>query len=135
MYFSIDSTTDVPIYEQIVRQVQLAVADGTLTGGQMLPSVRQLARDLPLNPNTIARAYRDLQTHGVVEPLRGRGVAVRRDALDRCRQARDQLVAGALTAAIDNALAGGIDADRLREIFDAQLQQATRPDASPGDSP
>jgi len=60
MFFSIDAASDVPIYEQIVRQVKLAVADGTLVGGQMLPSVRQLSRDIALNPNTIARAYREL---------------------------------------------------------------------------
>ena len=49
MFFSIETSGDVPIYEQIVRQVKLAVADGVLTGGQMVPSVRQLASELAIN--------------------------------------------------------------------------------------
>ena len=52
MFFSIDPSGDVPIYEQIVRQVKLAVADGVLVGGQMVPSVRQLSKNLAINPNT-----------------------------------------------------------------------------------
>ena len=121
MFFSIDADGDIPIYEQLVRQVKLAVADGILVGGQMLPSVRQLASDLAINSNTIARAYQELQADHVVESLRGRGMVVRRDALRRCTKARNSLVADAVRRALADALSGGMTIDELRELFEAEL--------------
>lgn len=123
MFFSIDPAGDVPIYEQIVRQVKLAVADGLLIGGQMVPSVRQLSKELTINPNTIARAYQELQTDEVLEPLRGRGMVVRRDAVSRCTEARDSLVADAVRRVLSDALSGGMSPDALRELFESELSQ------------
>ena len=80
MFFSIDPQNGVAIYEQIVRQVKFAIAEGTLGPGQLLPSVRLLSQQLAINPNTIARAYLQLQADEVVESLRGRGMAVSTDA-------------------------------------------------------
>ncbi len=135
MFFSIDPAGDVPIYEQIVRQVKLAVADGLLVGGQMVPSVRQLASDLAINPNTIARAYQELQSDLVLESLRGRGMVVRRDSILRCTKARNNLVAEGVRQALADALSGGMTADELRELFEAELSlQATsgKPNGKPG---
>ena len=133
MFFSIDADGDLPIYEQIVRQVKLAVADGILVGGQMLPSVRQLANELAINSNTIARAYQELQSDHVLESLRGRGMVVRRDAVKRCTKARNALVADGVRRALADALAGGMTTDELRELFETelsrqseQLERATR---------
>ncbi|MCG8653464.1 MAG: GntR family transcriptional regulator [Pirellulales bacterium] len=126
MFFSIDPSGDVPIYEQIVRQVKLAVADGVLVGGQMLPSVRQLAAELAINPNTIARAYQQLQSDRVLESLRGRGMVVRRDAVSRCTKARNHLVIEAVRRALADALAGGMTPDALRELFEAELATQTQ---------
>ncbi|KAA5546893.1 GntR family transcriptional regulator [Roseiconus nitratireducens] len=123
MYFSIDTDGAVPIYEQIVRQVKLAVADGILVGGQRVPSVRQLASQLAINSNTIARAYQELQADHVLEPLRGRGMIVRRDAINRCTKARNALVADGVRRALADALAGGMTADELREVFEMELQR------------
>jgi GntR family transcriptional regulator len=121
MFFSIDPSGDVPIYEQIVRQVKLAVADRVLVGGQMVPSVRQLAKELAINPNTIARAYQQLQSDGVLEPLRGRGLVVRRDSVSRCTKARNSFVVEGVRRALADALAGGMSADDLREVFETEL--------------
>lgn len=127
MFFSIDADGDVPIYEQIVRQVKLAVADGVLVGGQMVPSVRQLANELAINSNTIARAYQELQADLVLEPLRGRGMVVRRDAVKRCTKARNSLVADSFRRAVSEALSGGMTVDELRSLFEAELaEQASR---------
>ena len=123
MFFSIDSDGDVPIYEQIVRQVKLAVADGILVGGQMVPSVRQLAHELAINSNTIARAYQELQADRVLESLRGRGMVVRRDAIRRCTKARNSLVIESFRRALADALAGGMTAEELRELFEAELSR------------
>ena len=126
MFFSIDPNGDVPIYEQIVRQVKLAVADGVLVGGQMVPSVRHLSRELAINPNTIARAYQQLQNDEVLESLRGRGMVVRRDSRSRCTEARNSLVVDAFRRALADALAGGMNPETLRQLFEAELNhQAT----------
>jgi len=125
MFFSIDTDGDTPIYEQLVRQIKLAIADGVLVGGQMVPSVRQLASELALNSNTIARAYQQLQTDQILEPLRGRGMVVRRDALRRCTKARNVLVVDALRQTLSDALAGGMSDQELRDVFESELAQAT----------
>lgn len=123
MFFQIDAADEVPIYEQIVRQIKLAVADGTLVGGQMVPSVRQLASDLAINPNTIARAYGQLQNDLVLEPLRGRGLVVRRDAVNRCTKARNVIVGQAMRRLIDDAISGGMQPDELTDQFQAELSK------------
>jgi GntR family transcriptional regulator len=123
MFFSIEPNGDVPIYEQIVRQVKLAVADGVLVGGQMVPSVRHLSKDLAINPNTIAKAYQQLQNDLVLEPLRGRGLVVRRDSLTRCTKARNSLVADGVRRALADALAGGMRVEELRELFETELAE------------
>ena len=121
MYFSIDPNGEVPIYEQLVRQVKLAVADGVLVGGQMVPSVRQLSKDLAINPNTIARAYQELQSDLVLEPRRGRGLVVRRDSVTRCTKARNLLVAETVRRALADALSGGMSVAELRDLFESEL--------------
>ncbi len=123
MFFSIDSANGIPIYEQLIRQVKLAVADGVISGGQMVPSVRQLASELAINPNTIQRAYQQLQADRVLESIRGRGLAVRRDALARCTKARNTLVAESLTRLLSDALSGGVTPAELRALFEAELQR------------
>lgn len=116
MFFSVDPGNGVPVYDQIVRQVKYAVADGTLADGQRIPSVRQLAADLALNPNTIARAYTQLQQDGVVESLRGRGMVVAPGALALCQEAREELIARRLESVVREALAGGLSVDRLHAM-------------------
>ena len=89
----------------------------------MVPSVRQLASELAINPNTIQRAYQQLQTDRVLEVVRGRGLAVRRDALDRCTKARNTLVGDSLRRLLSDALIGGITPEELRTLFESELQR------------
>lgn len=131
MFFTIEPNGDVPIYEQIVRQVKLAVADGVLVGGQMVPSVRQLSKDLAINPNTIAKAYQQLQNDLVLEPLRGRGLVVRRDSVTRCTKARNSLVADGVRRALADALAGGMSVEELRELFESELAEQSSSNGQP----
>ena len=122
MFFSIDPTNGVAIYEQIVRQVNFAVAEGTLCPGQLLPSVRQLGQQLAINPNTIARAYQQLQADQVIESLRGRGLAVCAGATQRCREVRRSLIAERLRSALAEALHGGLKVEEIHEIVEGELQ-------------
>lgn len=76
MWLHIDSTSGVPIYLQIVQQIRSAVATGVLEEGEELPSVRELAVELAVNPNTVAKAYRELQRDGIISVARGSGTYV-----------------------------------------------------------
>ncbi|MFC1735250.1 GntR family transcriptional regulator [Candidatus Hydrogenedentota bacterium] len=76
MHITINNESREPIYSQIVSQVRLGVASGELEAGHKLPSVRELARTLSLNPNTVAKAYTDLERAGVVRSRRGHGTFI-----------------------------------------------------------
>lgn len=74
--FRLDPGSGVPLYRQVIDQVLLAVADGRLGPGTQLPTVRQLAVDLAVNLNTVARAYREMEIRGIVETQQGTGTFV-----------------------------------------------------------
>ncbi|MGZ4107993.1 MAG: GntR family transcriptional regulator [Tumebacillaceae bacterium] len=76
MWFNVDQRSSVPIYQQIVHGVKEAVAKGVLVQGDKLPSVRELAGQITINHNTIAKAYQELEREGIIETLRGRGTFV-----------------------------------------------------------
>jgi GntR family transcriptional regulator len=122
MFFSIDADNGVAIYEQIVRQVKFAVANGVLVPGQLLPSVRTLAVKLAINPNTVAKAFQQLQADGVVVPLRGRGLAVQQEAVGLCRVARREILEDRIRSAITEALHGGLSAKEVRRLALDQIQ-------------
>ena len=74
--FSLDPKSGVPFYKQIILQIQVAIADGRLTRGEQLPTVRSLAVDLQINPNTVARAYNELEIRGIVSTQQGTGTFI-----------------------------------------------------------
>ncbi|HTW31365.1 MAG TPA: GntR family transcriptional regulator [Candidatus Sulfotelmatobacter sp.] len=74
--FSLDLHTGVPVYRQLIDQVRAGVASGSLTSGDQLPTVRQLAVDLAINPNTVMRAYRELELGGLLETHQGTGTFI-----------------------------------------------------------
>ncbi len=92
-----------PIYGQIADRVKFAVAAGVLRPGELVPSVRELSKQLVVNPNTVARAYRELQNEGLLEPVRGTGLQVAEGAVERCRQARSEFVRERIRGAFEEA--------------------------------
>ena len=106
-----------PIYGQIADRVKFAVAAGVLRPGDLVPSVRELSKQLVVNPNTVARAYRELQTEGLIEPVRGTGLQVAEGAAERCRQARNEFVRGRLRAAIEEARQTELDPAEIETIL------------------
>ncbi|HLN61565.1 MAG TPA: GntR family transcriptional regulator [Symbiobacteriaceae bacterium] len=123
MWLHIDPSSGTPIYRQIVDQVRQAVASGVLRPGDRLPSVREMAVELAVNPNTIAKAYQELERDGVIDTPRGRGsyVADREHSLsdeERLRQfgeAVDRLVADAYRLRIDARTAEALLRERMAE--------------------
>ncbi len=89
--FALDLRSGVPVYRQVIDQVRAGLASGSLAAGDQLPTVRQLAVDLAINPNTVMRAYRELELGGLIETHQGTGTFVgekkiRRDDAERQRQ-------------------------------------------------
>lgn len=119
MRWRVDPSHAGPVYQQIAQLVKRGVATGRLAVGEKLPSVRELARELVINPNTIAKAYRELETEGVVESRRGAGtfVAERRVVLkadERRRRFRE-----ALESVLLDAVAMGLTGDEVDRIYEA----------------
>jgi GntR family transcriptional regulator len=113
----LNTADERPIYGQIVDRVKFAVAGGVLRPGERVPSVRELSKQLVVNPNTVARAYRDLQTEGLLESVRGMGLQVAEGAVDRCRAARRELVRQRLRRAIEEARQSRMDPAEIEAIF------------------
>jgi GntR family transcriptional regulator len=121
---TVDSRSGVPIYLQIIEQIKRSVALGVLQAGEQLPTVKQLALDLTVNPNTVARAYRDLERDSVIETAPGRGSFVRGDgAIDSARNAADDVARDALSIALREAKAVGLSRDDVRTLIDASLDR------------
>jgi GntR family transcriptional regulator len=117
MLYQLNTSDDRPIYSQIGDQVKFAVASGLLRPGELVPSVRELAKQLVVNPNTVARAYRDLQTEGVLESLRGTGLQVAQGAGETCRQGRREFVRRRLRDALDEARRSNLPFDEIEAIL------------------
>jgi GntR family transcriptional regulator len=123
MFLSIDVHSDVAIYLQICLQVKFAVAAGTLQPGQLLPSARVLSGKLAINPNTVARAFTQLQSDGVIESLRGRGMVVCDGAGKLCRKEREQVLGERIGNALAEAWNAGLDASKIQSIIDAEIKR------------
>jgi GntR family transcriptional regulator len=99
--FTLDAASGVPVYRQIIDQVLLAISSGKLAGGNQLPTVRQVAVDLAINPNTVLRAYRELEIRGTLATQQGLGTFVTSQRVvesDVARQARLTRLAGECAA-------------------------------------
>lgn len=126
MFIHVDAHNGLAVYDQIVRQVIFAVADGAIRAGELVPSVRELARELTINPNTVARAYRQLQDDGVLEPVRGTGLAVAASAQKHCQAARTKLVGTRLRQTLGEAVHSGLDDGQIGSLVNDELSVVRR---------
>lgn len=128
--FHIDQQSRVPIYEQLFRQVLSLAASGLLEENQQMPSVRQLASDLGINPNTVQKAYRELEREGLIYSVPGRGsFLTSTDIHERHFTAELQ---AKLEEGIELALKSGFSADEIQKIFERALAQAVAERAAQG---
>ena len=118
MQIRVTENDGTPIYAQIVRQVKFLVASGRLSEGERLPSVRRLAEQLLVNPNTVARAYRDLEAEDVVVARRGAGVFVAENGSRLSRRERLRILRERIDALLVEARQLDVDAATLRELVD-----------------
>lgn len=119
--FTISTGSKVPIYQQITNQVWMAVATGKLAVGDQLPSVRALAEELVVNPNTIAHAYSDLTRDGLIESRPGRGVFIAQKRKVFTPEEAWRRLEPLLDAAIAEAMALDFSRQELQAAFNRKL--------------
>jgi GntR family transcriptional regulator len=119
--FSLDPHSGVPVYRQLIDQVQAGVAAGSLNPGEQLPTVRQVAVDLTINPNTVQRAYREMEIRGILETQQGTGTFISSKKIERSRQEHERKLAQFTSDCVARAGAGGFTVqeliDSLRELI------------------
>jgi len=120
---TISTGLNMPIYKQITDQVWLAFVTGKLAVGDQLPTVRTLAEDLVVNPNTVARAYADLMRDGLIESRAGRGVFITRKRKVFTREEGWRRLEPLIDAAIGEAMTMDFTHQELREAFEKKLGQ------------
>jgi GntR family transcriptional regulator len=120
MVFQVRADSTVPIYEQIAAHVVFGVAAGDPPPGELVPSVRDLAQRLFVNPNTVARAYQDLERLGILETKRGRGMEVTARAQALCDARRREIVRSRLRDALREAVAGELSADDVHALVEEE---------------
>ena len=122
MVFRSNPASGVPVYLQLIEQVKHAIDVGALRPGEQLPALRRVAEDLVINPNTVAKAYRDLEHDGVIELRQGAGAFVAENG----RTGHVETVKAGQPVQlqrIDRLRESGLSLDEIRRLFDAELQR------------
>jgi GntR family transcriptional regulator len=123
----LDLRSGVPVYRQIIDQVRAGMAAGTLSAGDQLPTVRQLAVDLAINPNTVLRAYRELELGGMLETHQGTGTFISEKKISRNNAERERQLAQLAGEFASRAGAAGFTVeellDRLYELIPHSTQR------------
>ena len=119
MIFRTNPSSGIPLYLQLIDQVKHAIEIGTLRPGEQLPTIRKVAEDLVMNPNTVARAYRELEYAGIIEVKHGTGAFVSQSATGPTKVVRKaQAVA---QAAIERLAAMGLGEEEIRRLVENEL--------------
>jgi GntR family transcriptional regulator len=134
MLFRPNPSSGVPIFLQLMEQVKHGVETGLLKPGDQLPALRRAAEDLVINPNTVAKAYRELERQGLVELRQGAGAFIAPAMADA--QQTDRLRAGGTLAAeaVARLRAAGLTEAEIRRLFDAALTRQEPPNAGDDDA-
>ena len=128
MLFKPNPSSGVPIYLQLMEQVKHSIETGALRPGEQLPGIRPLAEELVINPNTVAKAYRELEHAGIIELRQGAGAFVAGNA--RVERLADKLKSaqGVVATAVAKLRAQGITDAEIRRLVEAELAGITRED-------
>jgi GntR family transcriptional regulator len=120
--FRLNQSSGIPLYLQLIEQVKHAVETGALREGDQLPTIRKVAVDLVMNPNTVVRAYRELEHEGVIELKHGSGAFIKESAGGRARVMRKAQVV--VQSALERLASMGLTEDEIRRVFENELAQA-----------
>jgi len=123
MQYEINGTSRLPIYQQLVRQVREGIARGDLKPQEQLPSVRQMSRDLVVNPNTVARAYTELEREGLLSNRPGRGVFVAEPRDELTEDARRNRLLESLDRLLTEAVHLGFSEEEVARLVASRSRQ------------
>jgi len=126
MLFRINPSLGAPIYLQLMEQVKHAIETGALRPGDQLPGIRPLAEELVINPNTVAKAYRELEHDGVIELRHGAGAFVSASAKGKKLTDKVRTAQPVVTAAVEKLRARGLSDEEIRRLFEAELAGLTK---------
>jgi GntR family transcriptional regulator len=121
--FRIDQHSGVPVYRQLIDQVQGAMAAGTLRAGDQLPTVRSVAVNLAINPNTVSRAYREMEIRGLLDTQQGTGTFVADRQVEPSKEERDRQLAQLVGELVSRAGAAGLTIGELIEALNGISRQ------------
>jgi GntR family transcriptional regulator len=124
--FRLDAHSGVPVYRQLIDQVQAALAAGVLNVGNQLPTVRQVAVDLAINPNTVSRAYREMEIRGALDTQQGTGTFIADRKIEFSKSERDRQLAQLVGEFVSRAGAAGFTLKQLSKA----LRQLTPDDTT-----
>ena len=113
--FRLDTRSGVPVYRQLIDQVQAGIASGNLMSGNQIPTVRQVAVDLEINPNTVLRAYRELEIRGVLDTHQGTGTFISDRKVPQDDEEHNRLREQLVSEFVARAGAGGFTVEELIE--------------------
>jgi GntR family transcriptional regulator len=122
MIFRLNPSSGIPLYLQLMQQVKHAVETGALREGDQLPAIRKMAEDLVMNPNTVVRAYRELEHEGVIELRHGSGAYIKESAGTRAKVIHK--AQAAVQSMIERLAALGLTEEELRRVFENELAQS-----------
>jgi GntR family transcriptional regulator len=122
----LDMHSGMPVYRQVIDQVRGGIASGLLTPGDQLPTVRQLAVDLAINPNTVIRAYRELELGGLLETHQGTGTFISTQKMKRSDAERERQLAQIVGDCVSRAGAAGFTIDDLIDELSGLANEPTR---------
>ena len=123
--FQLDLRSGVPVYRQIIDQVLTGIAAGSLSGGKQLPTVRQVAVDLAINPNTVVRAYRELEIRGVIETQQGTGTFITHKKVKQDEVERQRRLVQFVTEFTARAAGAGFTVAELVEQLQSLIPETT----------
>jgi GntR family transcriptional regulator len=126
MQFTIDPKSGVPFYRQIIDQIQFAIADGRLSCGDQLPTVRQLAVELKINPNTVSRAYQELEIKGVLSTQMGTGTFVGNEKIEISDVERRRMLDQICTELLSRASSYGFTLDEVIDGLSERAEESRR---------
>jgi len=119
MILRLNQSSGIPLYLQLMEQVKHAVETGALRPGDQLPAIRKMAEDLVMNPNTVARAYRELEHEGIIELKHGSGAFISESVTWKSKAMRK--AQPVVQSAVERLVASGLTEDEIRRLFENEL--------------
>jgi GntR family transcriptional regulator len=119
--FRLNQSSGIPLYLQLMEQIKHAVETGALRSGDQLPTIRKLAEDLVMNPNTVVRSYRELEHEGIIELRHGSGAFVSDSVVGRAKVMRK--AQSVVQSAIDRLTSLGLTEEETRRLVENELAQ------------